>query len=966
MNVFLLRIVAFQSASKIFVFGLMLALSSCANITTQDFSHENSDLPVSKNLIFGKLDNGLRYIIMHNQHPPNTLSIRMHVNTGSLNESEGTQGLAHFLEHMAFNGSKNILEGEMVKRLERNGLSFGADTNAYTSFDETVYMLDLPRTDEDILNESLFIMRETAQNLTLETAAIERERGVVQSEKRRQDSPSARAYWAGFTFFTKGTRLEKRLPIGTNESLKTVSKQHFTDYYQNYYHPENIHIVMIGDVAPNKAIQSIKKHFADWRPRGQKAPPLEAGTRPPPTPNNVDKTIEIGYFSAPNIQANLILASHNPYQEKPDTLENRREAFIHSLGTKMLNRRLQSLAQDSNSPFVSAYVGEEYTRKTARIHSLTITPQLNQWQNALMHAENALRQALQYGFSPAELSEQIANIRTTLQIAVESASTRHNNDLASQIVNTLIAEYVITSPQENLELFNTFTNELDLTMVESAFKENWQNIDSPMIYMQTPKALTNPFEDITTAYKRAKTNPVTIRTQNETPDFAYTQFPQAGTIKTKRHIEDIDTYLYEFENGVRLNAKKTDFEANTIKVQIRFGGGSLSIPQKSAALSIMANQIVNMGGLGAHSHDELLSVLAGKAVGTNFRIDNNSFVLLGQTTPADLRLQLSLMHAYLTDPGYRAEAKTLFEKNIRAWYPSLATTPSGVAARDITRIIRNEDMRFGIPDIETLLAPKIKDVRDWLAPYFENAPLEISVVGDFDPEALRTQIAVIFASLPKRTYAPKNKKSLQHLAFPAYTPNPRILNHEGDQNRALLQMYWPSFDGRDIEKTRRLNVLNRIFKNRLIDVVREELGGAYSPSSQSFNSRFYPNYGYMMVTIALEPKTLERVTNRVLEITQSLRQGDISEDEFTRAIQPILEKLDTDIQKNNYWQYVIASAQSDDWDIRNSRTRAKSYQDMELSALKPLAKQVFSNKPHIFHVLPAASPKLKKTKTNHN
>ncbi|MCF6276154.1 MAG: insulinase family protein [Robiginitomaculum sp.] len=196
-----------------------------------DFVHEVSDLKSDPNIIYGQLANGLRYGLVRNPSPKSAVAIRMRIGTGSLNETDEQLGLAHFLEHMAFNGSKNIPEGEMTKRLERFGLSFGADTNAYTSFDQTVYMLNLPDVNEEMLDETLMIMRETVENLTLEQSAIDRERGVVQSEKRRQDSPGVRASLDRFNFFAKGSRLFGRMPIGVDETLETMNADLFRDFY---------------------------------------------------------------------------------------------------------------------------------------------------------------------------------------------------------------------------------------------------------------------------------------------------------------------------------------------------------------------------------------------------------------------------------------------------------------------------------------------------------------------------------------------------------------------------------------------------------------------------------------------------------------------------------------------------------------------------------------------------------------
>ena len=232
--------------------------------TGPDFAHDASDLEHDPRAIYGTLPNGLRYAVMRNSTPSEVAAIRMRIDTGSWNETEEQRGIAHFLEHMAFNGSKNVPEGEMIKRLERHGLAFGADTNASTGFDQTVYKLNLPTVDEAVIDEALFLMRETASNLTLDAEAIDRERGVIASEKSARDSVSFRSLIDNIGFFTEGSGRIDRLPIGADETIATMPRSEFVRYYQDFYRPENTFIVFVGDIDPQVAIAKIEQNFADY------------------------------------------------------------------------------------------------------------------------------------------------------------------------------------------------------------------------------------------------------------------------------------------------------------------------------------------------------------------------------------------------------------------------------------------------------------------------------------------------------------------------------------------------------------------------------------------------------------------------------------------------------------------------------------------------------------------------------
>ena len=232
------------------------------------FVHEASDLEADARVVYGTLANGLRYAVMKNQTPSGNAAIRMRIATGSFNETDAQQGIAHFLEHMAFNGSVNVPEGEMVKRLERHGLAFGADTNASTGFDQTIYKLNLPTVGEPVLNEAFFLMRETAENLLLDADAIDRERGVIASEKLARDSLSYRSTVDRLRFFTEGSKVVNRLPIGIAETIETMPREEFVSFYRGYYRPENTFIAFIGDVEPEVAVAKIEEYFGDWKAQG--------------------------------------------------------------------------------------------------------------------------------------------------------------------------------------------------------------------------------------------------------------------------------------------------------------------------------------------------------------------------------------------------------------------------------------------------------------------------------------------------------------------------------------------------------------------------------------------------------------------------------------------------------------------------------------------------------------------------
>ena len=529
-------------------------------------------MPSDPAIEYGRLPNGLRYAVRHNETPTKTASLLMRIDTGSLNESDDTRGLAHFLEHMAFNGSENIPENEMTKRLEKYGLAFGADTNASTSFTETTYQLELPDVSDELVEETMMIMRETASRLTLAPEAIERERGVIQAEKRARNSPSFQSFLDSLEFYLGQTIIPERLPIGTEATIDSVTAEQFREFYDGYYRPENTFITFVGDFETSYAIEKIEKFFGDWEGEGEALPQYEIQSFENEQPR-------FHYYTNPEIQTSLAMSVVSPYDKKTDTAENRLERRIDGLGNAMLNRRFGKLARSGDARFISASVGKSPLYEAAEISSLSVRAEADAWEPAFAQAEQTLRQALEFGFTQAELDEQLANSRKSLEVSVQTSPTRRTSSLARSIMGAFGGEYVLTTPESSLERYIATEDDVTLEKVEASFRKAWADLaDKPQIYLSTPAIIDDAESKLEKAYQDSRAIKVVPRADDVVTEFAYTEFGPASKIRVRGEIEDIEITTVEFENNVRLNIKKTDYEKDVIRISAKMGAGSFTYP----------------------------------------------------------------------------------------------------------------------------------------------------------------------------------------------------------------------------------------------------------------------------------------------------------------------------------------------------------------------------------------------------
>ena len=940
----------FKKTALLLASASLLALAGCSKAgapQNYDFAHEISNLSPDENVLYGKLENGMRYAILVNDTPTKSASMRLRFDTGSLNETDDTQGLAHFLEHMAFNGSENMPEGDMTKTLERYGLAFGADTNAYTSFDETVYMLELPSTTDEMFEVTLGIMRETADRLTLDDGAIDRERGVVKSEKRRRDSAGYRAQIANLDFYLGESRIPSRLPIGETEDLDSIKSDQFRSYYEGYYRPENAFLVIVGDFDAADVEAKIKAEFSDWQAEGEALGKLDAGS--------VSKSTQrVGYFADPEIRTSVTIAKMGPTEDKQDSLEQRKADLLISFGNSMVNRRIATLAQKPDAKFISGGAGTSELYGAGQIASVTISTNPKNWADGLSVAEQEMRRALRYGFTQDELDEQLANYRKGLEVSVQTAGTRRTPALASQLVGAFSGERVFTTPQSSLERFESYSDDITLDAVFDAWKAKWDGIlEEPLLYLQSSEDVADHEATILAAYSASQDIEVSAPIASETADFAYTDWGTPGKVSSRDLVEDLDIHRVKFENNVRLNLKKTDFEEGSIRIMMYFGEGFLSLPADNIHVQEFSDYVMNSGGLEAHSADDLKRIFAGKVVGVRFGTSSETFYMNGSTVPNDLRDQLNAMTAYLTAPGYRPEAKASFDKRVKSWYPTLDSTPGGVSQRDVPRLIRNGDKRFGIPSEAAMLAIDEEQVKAWMDPQMEKGAIEISIIGDIDIEKTITEVGATFGALPERNDSVRDYPEARKVTFPAPVAKPVTLRHAGEANRSAVQVYWPAPDGTDIMRSRRIGVLERVFSNRLIDIIREEDGASYSPSAFRYTPETYPGYGYIGVSLDLKPDDVGPMFKRLDEIAADFAAGNISQDDFDRAMKPLLEGIEESEESNAYWGGVISQAQTDEQDLDNARTRKDVYSAMTLEDIKPLAKDIFvKSKAYRVQILP--------------
>ena len=907
---------------------------------------DQSDLPVDERLSWGTLKNGLRYVIMPNQEPPGRMSLQLYVQTGSLMELESQRGLAHFIEHLAFNGSTNFPPGEVIEFLQRMGLGFGPDTNAHTGFDRTVYELDLPKNTTEYLDEALSVLRDFADGVTMAEKEINKERGIILSEKRSRDSVDQRTTDAWIEFLFPETLLHERLPIGIESVIENAQRPVFLDYYKRWYRADRMILIVVGDIDPSTVEERIVAKFSSMAE--------SEGTLDDPYYGEIARRGVTAHLHT-ELEAPVTTVSIQtvqPYDGQFDSREVRRKKTYRRLANAILNRRFEILSKEPNAPFFAGSAMAFDYLKLFSMASVQLICQPHQWEGALEIAEKQLRKALQHGFTQAELNEVKANYLNALEEAVQTAPTRKSSSLARELMGALNSEQVYTSPEEDLALGVEFLAEATPLDLLIALRDVWESNDR-YLFLSGNLELENPESEILDVYESSQAIVVHEPIEEEIVPFAYDYFGTPGVITGESTVEDLGISQVYFENNVVLTMKPTDFEANTIYVALRFGRGSLTEPFEKLGLSLLAGSTYTLGGLGRHSADDLERLLAGKSISAVFSVGEDNFILSGVTRPKDLTLQLQLLTAFLTDPGYRQEALRLAHKGFEQAYIEKDHTLRGVLGDRVSRYLASEHPHFGYPEKQVLMARTLDEVSDWLTEALTDSKLEVVIVGDFDKEAATEAVASTFGALSERdSVLPEFEEARKSVYFPTEESHKRF-TLDSEIPKAYVGVYWPTEDMWNIQRTRKLNLLSHILSDRLRVDVREKLGEAYSPRASSFTSNVYEGYGFMKMGSIVSPDKTDLVGQAIKGSVAKLLNDGVSQDEFTRALQPILSSVKEILRSNRYWEGILLDMNEYPRMLDWARTLTDGYEALTPQDIDAIAKEyLLPEKALVIEVIP--------------
>lgn len=853
-------------------------------------------LQVSPHVKVGRLPNGLTYYIRHNEEPKNRAELRLVVNAGSILENEKQLGLAHFTEHMAFNGTKNFDKQELVDFLEKSGVQFGADLNAYTSFDETVYMLQLPTDSPMVFKKGFQILEDWAHNISFNDAEIDKERGVVIEEWRLGQGASERMRAKFFPVILKGSQYASRIPIGTKQNLETFAHETLREFYKDWYRPDLEAVIAVGDFDVKEVENLIKQHFSSI-----------------PKPVNPKPRKKYGIPAQKETQTVIITDPEQPYNtvqiiyKQPEIPEAQtdleyRATIVRSLFNAMMGSRLQEIAQKPDAPFLFAnssydkFIGDKDAFTLVAVaKDATALPKATQ---TLLEENERIRQ---HGFTQGEL----VRAKSSLMTYIENLYTERDKTKSAQLVEELIRNYLHKEPipgiETEYELFKRFLPGIKLSEVNLLIVQWVKPVDRAIVVMAPDSekdklisandmlALVNkPIGKLPAFEDKVMTGAV------------LTKEPVAGRIVDEKKIPEIGVTELTLSNGAKVVLKPTKFKNNEINISAISRGGASLYSDEDYLSASNASAVATFGGVGNYDIMSLQKELAGKQVSISPSIGQYSEGISGSSSIKDLPLAFQLIYGYFTEARKDTSMFKVLQQQLYASLVNKGKDPESVFGDSVNYLMGNYNPRRKPLTIERLNEIKLDKAFEMYKDRFADAgDFIFTFVGSFNVDSLKPYITKYIASLPS-TGRKETWKDVG-LRYPAGVIN-RVIR-KGQENKSSVRI---TFTGMtvysDLEATQ-LDQLAKILDIRLRETLREDQGGVYGVGVDANINREPVNSYSITISFGCAPENVDKLVNLVMEEIKNLKEKGPAQVNVDKVIAEDTRAMETGVTSNNYWLY---------------------------------------------------------------
>ncbi len=879
-------------------FGL-ICLSWTLALAAEDWA---IPLPTDAAIHTGRLSNGVTYWIRSHATPPGKISLWMHVSTGSVNEKDGQQGVAHYLEHMAFNGTQHFPPGALIKYFESIGLRFGQHQNAFTSFNQTTYTISLPNTNPETIDKGLLFFADVAFRMLLTQIEIDKERNVILEEKRSHKGVGQRLIEKLLPAMLPNSHLARRLPIGLEETLLRLQRPDFLDYYTTWYHPGNVTILAVGDAPVETVAAGIAKHFGGWR--RNTPPPLDQAHGIVPYTQQRAIVVTDPELTTASVEM-LGIRPRMPLR----TVADFRRRLVQNLGTWIINRRLHQLIQEGKAPFQTAYTHRSSLFSAAEQFSAEANAEPATWEAALKGLLTEIQRARHYGFTPQEMEDAQQATLTSAEHAAQTEATREAYAFLRTMNRAVSSGERPRSAAQNLELIRQLVPGVSLDDVSTAFKSHFAPQRKAFILTLPDKDdLPVPKQDEVLALANAAlTTSVEPWQVAARPTSLLKQEPQPGPLVEQTRFAPLNVVHVTFANNVRLHYRFMDFKKDHVTVAVRLAGGKIRERPENRGITGLAALAFSQPATGQFSSTAIRNFMTGKKVSVGGSMTEDALTLNISGAPEALEDGLQLAHLLLQDAKIEPPSVVRWKQQQLQGLESFQTN---IRARvqAMTRLtLGNHDARLARLTAEqiTARADTIPQAQAWLDRILRHAPMEVAVVGDISEQRALHLAAKYLGSLPKRPQHDPALKSLRSVG--TFTgPLTETVDVDTITPRAYTMLMWRCADWQDVRGRRLIHLVSRILEGRLREEMREKHGLTYSTSVFARPSKIYPNLSALYVVFTTDPDNISKAVRIARSVVETFAAEGPTAVEVETVRKQLKNSIDMMLERPRFWVGLLA------------------------------------------------------------
>jgi zinc protease len=857
-------------------------------------------IPLDPAVRSGTLDNGLRYFVRANRQPEHRAELMLVVNAGSILEDDDQRGLAHFVEHMAFNGTENFEKQALVDYLERIGMRFGADLNAYTGFDETVYLLTVPTDTGTAVARGFDILEDWAHRITFDPIEIDKERGVVIEEWRQGQGAGSRLRDQVFPVLFRGSRYAERLPIGSQESLQTASREALVRYYEQWYRPDLMAVVAVGDFDAAGIEEQIRIQFSALTPPAEPRPRSVYGV------DAHDSTLVVIATDPEATGTSVNVYYKHPVPEQ-GTYGAFRQSLVHILYNGMLNARLSELAREADPPFVAASSSEGNIVRTQAAYSVGAAVHeggvLRGLEAILTEAERVAR----HGFAESELDREKADLLRYYESAFAEREHTESSQLANEYARAFMEGEAVPGIAAEFDLVKQYLPAITLADVNRLAGE-WMPDGNRVIVLQAPRkeGLELPSErDLLGVFAAVESSTIDPYVDVVTEDELVANPPAPGSVTAETVYADVGVTEWTLSNGARVLLRPTDFKDDEVVFRAFSPGGLSHVSDDEYLTGVFASSLASASGLGTMDATALQKALAGKAVAVRAGIDELSEGLNGGASPGDLETMFQLIHLNLSAPRRDTTAFSSLVTRLRSVLENQQASPDQAFADTLSVTMAQHH-----PRIRPVTAARLDEIdRDRAFEIFEDrftdaGDFTFVFVGSFTIEAIRPLVERWIGGLPGGT---RNESWRDSGVRPPDGVVEKTVRR-GLEPRSQTAIIFTGPIEYDRQTAFLLNGMADALDIQLRDVLREELGGTYGVQVATSVARDpWPNYA-VQVYFGADPARLDSLTTVVFDEIRKMQTEGPSAETLDKVKEALRRDHETNLRQNAYWLSRLSSA----------------------------------------------------------